>query len=231
VCFGGSFLCLYRIANPGFRNGSALHNVINHQNELVIMIAVQNFNVDAGASHPAGYFPELTRFGLVQSLDQYFMFCNHSNAGFFKRSSGSRAILEKKVSDSLAIDDEGTSTFDAYARTSQGVTHFGQSARSILKRDSQVNHDYFFLVCPAHFSLSCVPICESLNKLKLRSSAATPWSAVARHRFGRAAAYCAFGELNIRWSKRVVRLCGGQRRQVAETKAVPGHRTPRSCRT
>ena len=107
----------------------------------MIVIAVQNFYVDSGFGHPARYLSKLTRFGLIQSLDYYFTFLNHVDTCFCKRSSGSSSIIEKKVSDPLAINDEGSSTFDAYARTSQGIAHFGQSARSILKLDRQVNHD------------------------------------------------------------------------------------------
>jgi hypothetical protein len=77
----------------------------------------------------------LSRFSLVQSLNEYFMFCYDSDACFFKRSASCVTVTEKKVSYAKAIDYEGASTFDTYARASQGVAHFSQGAGAIFKLD------------------------------------------------------------------------------------------------
>jgi hypothetical protein len=57
------------LAGPGFRDCSAGCDVVDDQDQLVIVVAVEDFDVDAGLGHAAGDLAELTRFGLVQSLD------------------------------------------------------------------------------------------------------------------------------------------------------------------
>jgi hypothetical protein len=103
---------------------------------LVIVVAIQRFYVDPSFSHAATNLTQLTRFCLVQSLDQHFTFFDHPDACLFKRPSSSCAIFEKEVGYTLPVDDEGPSTLDAYSGASQHVAHLGKRAWFVFKLDS-----------------------------------------------------------------------------------------------
>src|SRR3981189_3404689 len=57
------------IARPCFGYCSALREVIYDEDQLVIVIAVKDFDVDACLGHPARDLAELTWLSLVQSQD------------------------------------------------------------------------------------------------------------------------------------------------------------------
>jgi hypothetical protein len=44
--------------------------IIDHENQLVIVVAVENFGVDAGVGHAAGELAQLSGLGLIEALDQ-----------------------------------------------------------------------------------------------------------------------------------------------------------------
>jgi hypothetical protein len=61
---------------------------------------------------------------------------SHSLEGLASR----RAIRKEKVSDSLAVADEGTASLDAHAHPAQRFAHFGQCPGPILERNAEVLH-------------------------------------------------------------------------------------------
>jgi hypothetical protein len=45
-------------------------DIVDDQDQLVVVVAVEDFDVDSCSSHPACEFAELTGFGLVQFLNK-----------------------------------------------------------------------------------------------------------------------------------------------------------------
>jgi hypothetical protein len=120
---------------PRFRNGSALLEVVDDQYQLVIMVAVEDLNVDAGLRHPLRQLTELPWLSLIQSLNQNVTLFDDLNAGSFQRLAGSGPICEEEVGHTLAINDERAAALNAYSGAAQGVAHLGQCAGTVFKRD------------------------------------------------------------------------------------------------
>jgi hypothetical protein len=57
--------------------------IVDNQNKVVVMIAVENFDINPCLGHSASDLPELTRLSLVQPLDQHLPFINDMYAGSF----------------------------------------------------------------------------------------------------------------------------------------------------
>jgi hypothetical protein len=55
---------------PRRRHRPSLFEIIDHENQLVIVVAVENFGVDAGVGHAAGELAQLSGLGLIEALDQ-----------------------------------------------------------------------------------------------------------------------------------------------------------------
>lgn len=99
----------------------------------MIVVAVEDLDVDARVGHPARNLAELTWRSLVQSLDQDLPFFQNMDACRFKRFASGRAILEEKVRNALAVDNEGASALDAHSRAAQRLAHLCKCAWSIIK--------------------------------------------------------------------------------------------------
>ena len=106
--------------SPGFRDLSSALEVIHNENQLMVVIAVQYFDVHAGFGHAAREQSELARDVLLESANDDFSFLDYPDAGCFERGSGSRAVGEKEVSDSCALGNPGPAPFDAHAGAGPG---------------------------------------------------------------------------------------------------------------
>jgi hypothetical protein len=120
---------------PRFGDCTTLFDVVNDEDQLVIVITVEYLNVYARLGHPSSELPELARFRLIKSLDQYFPFFHNSDACCFERPSSGGSILEEKVGHTLMVNNEGASAFDANPSAAEGVAHFGQCTGTIFQRD------------------------------------------------------------------------------------------------
>jgi hypothetical protein len=92
--------------------------IVHDNNQLMVVVAVQHFDVDAGIGHPTREQTELTRHVLLQSLNDDFPFREDLDVGGFKRLSGGSSVSEEEMSGALATDDPSSSAFDADTGTS-----------------------------------------------------------------------------------------------------------------
>lgn len=106
----------------------------------MIVVAVEDFDVDAGAGHAAGELAELSRFGLIEALDQDVVHGEDLDACRFERIARCVAIFKEKVSDSAAIDHPRSAAFDAHAGAAEGVAHIGECAGTIVEEDGEIFH-------------------------------------------------------------------------------------------
>jgi hypothetical protein len=97
------------------------------------VIAVHNLDVDTGFRHSSGDFTELTWPPLVESLNQDIPHCQYTNVRGFESLAGCFAICKKKVGDAISIYDPGASALDTHSGSAQRLTHFGQSAGTVLQ--------------------------------------------------------------------------------------------------
>jgi hypothetical protein len=73
---------------PCFRHGAAPGQVIHHQDELEVVIAVADFDVDAGVGHAARELSKLTRNRLLQALDHHVALPEHADTRRFRWRRG-----------------------------------------------------------------------------------------------------------------------------------------------
>lgn len=91
----------------------------------MIVVAVEDFDVDAGVGHAAGELAELAGFGLIEALDEDVVDRENLDARGFERIVRGVAVLKQKVRDAAAVDDPGAAAFDAHAGAAERVAHFG----------------------------------------------------------------------------------------------------------
>ena len=84
----------------------------------MIVVAVEDFDVDAGVGHAAGELAELSRFGLIEALDEDVVHRENFDARRFERIAGGVAIFKEEVRDTAYIDDPCAAAFDAHAGAS-----------------------------------------------------------------------------------------------------------------
>ena len=76
---GGFAVCA--LARPLRGNSPPSRQIIDHQNQLMIVIAVEDFDVDSSLGHPAAEQTELPRHSLPQSLHHNLPLGEHRDAG------------------------------------------------------------------------------------------------------------------------------------------------------
>lgn len=91
----------------------------------MIVVAVKDFDVDAGLSHPAGELTELSGHVLLQSLNQDFPFLENSYTSRLERPAGGCAIREKEVGRAAAVHHPSPAALDAHPGATQGLSHLG----------------------------------------------------------------------------------------------------------
>jgi hypothetical protein len=107
--------------------------IIHNQNQLMVVIAVQDFDVHAGLGHSAREQAELAGDILLQPLNDDVPFCEDADAGRFEGTSGGRAINEEKVGDASAVNHPRSAALDTETGAAQGLAHLGESAGAILQ--------------------------------------------------------------------------------------------------
>jgi len=106
----------------------------------VIVVAVEDFDVDARVGHPPRELSELTGPALVQTLDDDLTFVKNLDARGLESPARGGAVLEEEVGDTETVDDEGASSLDAHARTPKGIAHGGQGTWAIVECNRQILH-------------------------------------------------------------------------------------------
>jgi hypothetical protein len=129
----GNSMLRSTVTSPCLRDCAPSCEVVDDKDQLMVMVAVQDFDVDAALGHSPCEQAELTWNGLLQSLDEYLPFGDDADASRFKCLSRSGPVLEEEMGDAHAINDPGPPTLDAHAGAAQCFTHFGESAGSVIQ--------------------------------------------------------------------------------------------------
>src|SRR4051812_10447928 len=103
---------------------TALH-VVHDEDQLMLVIAVLDFDVHAGRGHPAGELPELAGLRLTELLDKTVSYSAPSNPRPFERVTRGVAVLEQEVG---VPASEHASSLDAHAGPSEGFAHLRERA-------------------------------------------------------------------------------------------------------
>jgi hypothetical protein len=125
---------------PFLGNRSSAFNVIHDQNQLVVMIAVQHFDVNPGIGHSPCEYAELAWARLIESLDKHITHSGHPDASLFERRAGGSAIRKEKMGDAFAVDHPRAATFNAHSLPAQRSAHFSKRTRPVFKRNGQILH-------------------------------------------------------------------------------------------
>jgi hypothetical protein len=107
--------------------------VVHNEDQLMLVIAVKRFNIDARRGHPSRDFSELTRFRLVQPLDEHVPLGQTADTRSLERTASGGAILEKKMRYALTSDHPRSSAGDAHASPAQSIPHISQGAGAVLE--------------------------------------------------------------------------------------------------
>jgi DNA mismatch repair protein MutS2 len=125
---------------PGLRNRSSLHDIVDHQNQLIIVVAVKYFDVDSGLGHSACELTDLARFVLIQPLDEYIAYFHHTDACRLQRFARRSAVMKEEMCDAFAVRDESSSAFNAHSGAAQGGAHVCERARTVLEGNRYILH-------------------------------------------------------------------------------------------
>lgn len=91
----------------------------------MIVVAVEDFDVDASVRYASGELAELARLVLIQALHKDLVDAEHLNARGFERVACGVAILEQEMLHTASVDHPRSAAFDAHARAAERVAHSG----------------------------------------------------------------------------------------------------------
>ena len=129
---GGRPLC------PGGRHGGAGVVVVDHEDQLVVVVAVHDLDVDPGVRHRARDLAELARGLLIESLDQRRATLSHGDVRFLERPPRRGLVVDEEVRDRLAVDHEHAASVDAHTGAAERFAHRGQRAGLVVEVDREV---------------------------------------------------------------------------------------------
>ena len=118
----------------------------------MIVVAVQNFNIDAGLSHLAREQAELTGHVLLQSLNEHFPFLEDLDPGSLESPTRGSSVCEEEMGNTTAIHNPGPTSLNAHPGATQSLSHRGESSRFVFKNNCQILHD----VTPSVMMVKCV---------------------------------------------------------------------------
>jgi hypothetical protein len=125
---------------PGVCDLRRADRVINHQYELIVMIAVLDLDVDTGLRHPARDQPELAGKRLPQPQNRYLAEGFDADPSDPEDRCRGGSILDEIVSNGRRAIRKDAASPDADSRLSERFTHCSKRSGSILHPDRQVGH-------------------------------------------------------------------------------------------
>jgi hypothetical protein len=128
------------LTSPRLRNLTPTREIVYDQNQLVIVVAVEDLDIDAGVSHPAREQTELAGHVLLQSLNEHLSILENPDASFLERRAGGRSVHEKEVGYAAAVHHPSSSALDAHPGAAQSLSHLGESSRPVFQGDRQISH-------------------------------------------------------------------------------------------
>ena len=122
-----AFVSLRKVLHaPGFGYFASPCEVVDDEDQLVLMIAVQDLDVYAGVGHAAAEQAKLTGHILPQTLDQNVSLGHYLNAGPNERVARRGGIFDQKMSDAFSLHDPRATAFNADTGAAERFAHVGK---------------------------------------------------------------------------------------------------------
>ena len=118
------------LPRPQLVNRLPFGKIVHDQDESMVVVAIQDFDVDSSVGHQPGERTELTWDSLLQTQDEHISFLNDANTLRFESAACRRAVLEQKMGD--AGDSRHPQTRRSEQSTSAST--LGASGRSAADR-------------------------------------------------------------------------------------------------
>jgi hypothetical protein len=146
-----------RRGRPIGGDGAGFIGVVDDEDELVIVVAVEGLDVDSGVGHAAGEFAELAGLVLTEAEDDDVALGENADAGGLEGAAGEVSVMEEKVGDAgggsragsgsngktgsntnngantnSGAGEPGAAAFDAGSGTAESFTQFGEGAGAVF---------------------------------------------------------------------------------------------------
>jgi hypothetical protein len=109
--------------------------LIHNENELIVVVAVQHFDVHSRVGHSARELSELPRHCLSETLNHDVTDGEHANSRCRERVSRFLTVGEEKMSDAATINDPRPAAFDAHACSSERFSDVGKRTPAVFELD------------------------------------------------------------------------------------------------
>ena len=87
------------LPRPQLVNRLPFGKIVHDQDESMVVVAIQDFDVDSSVGHQPGERTELTWDSLLQAQAEHISFLNDANTLRFESAACRRAVLEQKMGD------------------------------------------------------------------------------------------------------------------------------------
>jgi len=123
------------------RDFASFFDVVHHQDELIVVVAVLDFDIYARVRHRPAEFAELARFTLPQFLDYNVANADNSNSFALQRFSCRVPILKQEMRHAFATGQKRAASLNADARPSQHLAHASEFAGTMLEKNADIVHE------------------------------------------------------------------------------------------
>lgn len=114
--------------------------VVDGNDESMVVVAVQDFDVDAGIGQSTTELAELARLLLIEALNEDSAARSHRHPCLFQSGASHRAVIDKEVRDAHVGDEPHASAFDADISRPQCFAHERQLAGLVGQMDFEIEH-------------------------------------------------------------------------------------------
>src|SRR5439155_19618119 len=128
------------LASPRLGDFLSSCDVIDHQDQLVIVIAVENLDVDARVGHSSGELAELTGDVLLQPLHQHLALGKDLDAGGLERLARGRTVMEREFAGPVPPTTHRPTPSDPHPAPPQSPPLSPHPAGPIPKSDRKVTN-------------------------------------------------------------------------------------------
>jgi hypothetical protein len=122
----------------------------------MIVVAVEDFDIDAGIGHPARQLPQLAWHSLLQTLDDHLSHSQHPDTNGLECLAGRSAVSEEEMGGTASPCDPCAATLDADTGATQCFAHVGEGAGMVVQ-------DYRYVLHGRHTSLYVVPLTVNMS--------------------------------------------------------------------
>jgi hypothetical protein len=123
-------------------DGTTSNIIVNYQDELMVVVAIENLNVYTGIRHTLCQLAKLARHRLFQPQNNDFPHPHNFDSGLLKRLASRITIGKQKVRCAATVDNPSSAAFYADSDATQRLTHLGQTTWAVLKFNGKIHHMY-----------------------------------------------------------------------------------------